>query len=219
MKRLLLAGAALLVIGSAANATPVLVFGQIGGADDIIATVNAAHTQTTITGTAVPVSVSDILGGTPAVPFNAVLNLSATSFGTAATSGGFTTQGFNGNFTVTNAAGTVNYLSGMFHDAVFGQNESLTLSASNGGGETVSLTSSVIPAADLASQQTVSLSFANVAPPRGDYRHHAVGVHLDRERRHERGGSTRTRILRPAGRRPTRPRLRGSQAQLKHTSV
>lgn len=167
MKRLLLAGAALLVIGSAANATPVLVFGQVGGADDIIATVNAAHTQTTITGTAVPVSVSDILGGSPAVPFNAVLNLSAASFGIASTVGGFTTEGFNGTFTVTNAAGTVNYLSGAFHDAVFGQNASLTLSASNGGGETVSLTSSVIPAADLASQQTVSLSFANVAPPVG----------------------------------------------------
>ena len=64
------------------------------------------------------------------------------------------------------------YLSGAFHDAVFGQNQSLTLSASNGGGESVSLTSSVIPAADLASQQTVSLSFANVAPPVG-HRHHA----------------------------------------------
>jgi PEP-CTERM motif-containing protein len=170
MKRLLAGVAIAALIGlaaSTANAAVILTFGQTGGADTITGTVNGTATATTITGTNVPVNITEILGG---VPVSAFLDLSATSVGAATTAAGFTTQAFDGTFSITSATGGggTNFLSGSFDDAVFGSGSSLTLSASNGSpGESVTFTSMAIPAKDLGDPRAVSLSFSDVHPAVG----------------------------------------------------
>jgi hypothetical protein len=147
-----------------ANAATILTFGQKGSADEVTATVNGAHTQTTITVTNGAITVDDI-DAAVSTPFSAFLNLTATSTGAAATLGGFTTQDFGGSFSITSLAGGAgkDYLSGTFTDAVFGSGTSLTLSTSDPP-NSVSFTSSVIAANQLSLPEGISLSFSNVAP-------------------------------------------------------
>src|SRR3954447_13243718 len=137
--------AALLVVGASANAAPILNFGQTGGGNTITATENGASTQTTLTGTNVPVSITQIFGNVPTIN-PAFFNLNATSTGPAGSIGAQFFQNYSGTFSVT--AGGTNYLSGTFADgALFGSGTGLTLTASNATpGESVSFTSSVIPA-------------------------------------------------------------------------
>lgn len=157
--------AAAAFIVPAANAATILVFGQKGSADEVTATVNGAHSQTTINVTNGAITVTDLADGIP-TPFSAFLDLNATSTGPAGTLGTFTTQDFSGTFSITSKAGDtgINYLSGTFSDAVFGNGNSLTLSTSNPP-NIVSFTSSVIAADQLQLPEAISLSFSNVAPP------------------------------------------------------
>ena len=159
------AAAAIAVAAPAANAALILTFGQISPLNTISATPNAGDTQTTITGSNVVVIISEIFEGNP--PIASFLNLSATSFSAATTSGGLTTQLFAGNFIISsglNGTGT-DYLSGTFTDSVFGAGTGLTLTASNANpGEMVDFSSSFIPLTELGTPDAVSLSFANVTP-------------------------------------------------------
>jgi hypothetical protein len=158
------AAAATLIVPMA-NATTILTFGQKGSADEVVAAANATDTQTTIKATNGAIEVDDI-DDAVAVPFAAFLNLTAVSTVAAAAFAGFTTQDFSGLFSITSladGAGT-NYLSGTFTDAVFGSGSSLTLSASDPP-NSVSFTSSVIPANELVLPEGISLGFSNVTPP------------------------------------------------------
>ena len=162
----LIASAALVAFSGSnrAVANQILAFGQSGQGNTVSATINGAQTQTTITASNVPVTITQFAtGGTP---ISTTFNLSATSIGTAAIVAGFTTQAFSGSFSFT--SGATNYLSGTFTDAVFGAGTSLTLSVSNAlAGESLTFTSNVLPAADLGSPRGLSLGFANVTPTVG----------------------------------------------------
>ena len=153
-----------LALPTLAHASLILDFGQIGTANTITATTNAGNTQTTITGTLVPVTITQIINDIPAAPFTAEFSITATSVGNAVSILGNDAQAFNGSFSFTNG-GATNYLSGTFSDAVFGSGTGLTLTASDANvGESVTFTSSVIPASDLLPPQSVNLSFADVSP-------------------------------------------------------
>ncbi|MBA0085594.1 MAG: PEP-CTERM sorting domain-containing protein [Acidobacteria bacterium Pan2503] len=90
------------------------------------------------------------------------MTLNAVSTGPVAVFQGFEVQSFKGTFSI--MAGSTDILSGTFSDATFGAGTSLVLSASNHvPGETLTLTSGVIPARDLGGQLAMSLSLA-IAP-------------------------------------------------------
>jgi len=154
---------ALLAVGASANAAPILSFGQTGGSNTITATENGSSTQTTLTGTNIPVAITQIFGGVPTIN-PAQFTLNATSTGPAnVTPGGVFVQTYSGTFSVT--AGTNNYLSGSFSDNLFGSGTGLTLTASNAtAGESLAFTSNVIPASALGDPLAISLGFSNVTP-------------------------------------------------------
>src|SRR3954471_22658808 len=123
------AAAAVLVVGASANAAPILSFGQTGASNTITATENGSDTQTTLTGTSIPVIITQIFGGVPTIN-PAIFNFNATSLGTATIDGsGQFSQAFSGTFSI--AVGSINYLSGSFTDALFGSGTGLTLTASD----------------------------------------------------------------------------------------
>jgi hypothetical protein len=154
--------AALALTTTAANAVPILTFGEaIAGQTPITATV--AGGVTTISTVNAQVSVTSIIGN-PILISPQFLNLTATSFGTATNVGGVVTEHFTGNFSIT--AGAQNILSGTFSDAVFGSGTALTLSASNATpGQLVTFTSNVISPSALGNPLGIALSFAGVTPP------------------------------------------------------
>lgn len=154
--------AAAVFLGAApASATVILTFGQNGTADTITGTNNGSG-STTISGTNISVSITQI-DALLLTPFNAFFTLSATSVGAASSSGGFISQDYSGTFCFTSLAGCLgtNYLSGSFTDATFGAGASLTMSGAEPPG-TVSFTSDVI--SDLDVPRGMSFSFANVNP-------------------------------------------------------
>jgi len=116
----LIAAVAALALGafaSPAKAVTILSFGQATGAGSPI-TGTANTSGTTITGTDVPVVITNIAAGTP-TPFSAFLDLSASSTPAGATSVlGAIIEHFTGSFSFnSSAAGTgTNYLSGTFQD-------------------------------------------------------------------------------------------------------
>jgi hypothetical protein len=101
-------------------------------------------------------------------PFNGVdFNLNATSVDAAQILGGAVIQHYTGTFCITSAAGCggTNILSGSFSDAAFGAlgGQGLVLNV-NSPPDTLNLSSSVIPATDLASPNSFNLTFSNVTP-------------------------------------------------------
>ena len=143
-----------------ADATVILTFGQAEDGPTITAT--AIGGATTIGGTNIPVTVSQI-DAAVLTPLAAFLTLDATSTGAAVTVGNSLLQSYAGNFSITSgldATGT-NYLSGEFTDSVFGAGAALTLSASEPW-NTVTFTSDVIT--NLESIRALSFSFADVTP-------------------------------------------------------
>jgi hypothetical protein len=146
---------------STANASLILTFGQTSSSNTVTAT-DSGGTTTTITGSDVAVSITQIQGVTP-TPTPAFLTFDLTSVGNATTVGSFVTQSFDGSFSITAGTGDTgtNYLSGTFTDAIFGENTSLTLSSSDPP-DSIAFTSSVIT--DLGNPTGISLSFANVTP-------------------------------------------------------
>ena len=112
------------------------------------------------------VDVTQILGGAPSS--GDFLDLTATSVGAASTIGASSFQHFDGSFSITSGpSGTgTNLLSGTFTDLLLGTGASAVLSV-GAPPDTGSLTSAVIPIADLALPVSISLAFANVIPPVG----------------------------------------------------
>src|SRR5579871_3058647 len=124
MKQLLLAAAAALAASAGfAQAAPIVTFGSTSNTNNITATENAAHTQTTIAGTA-PVSITQIITGA-ATPAAATLVVNATSTDAAMMAGAQIVQSYSGTFSITD--GATNYLSGSFTDALFGSGTGLTI--------------------------------------------------------------------------------------------
>jgi len=166
MKRIL--GTSLMVMALALVAVPkaeaavILVFGQTSDTNTITGTANGALTSTTIGGTNIAVSITQIENGGTNLP--AFFTLSATSI-TAATGAVVAQQDYSGTFCITSLAGClgVNYLSGSFTDVTFG--------LISGGGLTmvsaqpptlVSFTSDI--ATSLGLGRAVAFSFTNVSP-------------------------------------------------------
>jgi hypothetical protein len=167
-----LLGAGLLVLAlsmSSAQAGTVLVFGQTGTSNQFTATndglmgvaggttLSAVDIGVTITGIA---NIVPLPGSSP----GAFFNLNASSISNASMDpSGFVTQDFDGSFSITSLAGGggTNYLSGTFHDAVFGNGTGLVLTSSGPSG-VPTLTSDVIGA--LSQMRAISLSFSNVIP-------------------------------------------------------
>jgi PEP-CTERM motif len=176
MRNFLIAATALagLALAIPAHADEIiLTFGQMDPGKPITGTVSGSPASaTTISGTAIPVTITELFN---LPPENAFFTLMANSVG-AATSiilpgtppTTFVTQPFSGTFsfnTLASGLGT-NILSGTFSDATFGSGTSLTLSVSDEtAGESVTFASSVLPAADLMAPQGISLSFVGVSPP------------------------------------------------------
>jgi hypothetical protein len=119
MKKYLLATAAaavLLALTPAANADPILIFGQTATTNTITGTGGLGGT--TFSGTNVAVSISEIAA--PLVtPISAFLDITASNISGAATAGGAIVQHFAGSFSFNSLANNtgVNYLSGTFTDA------------------------------------------------------------------------------------------------------
>jgi hypothetical protein len=163
MRRLLLASAAVLGLSVSANATQIIAFGQTSGANTLTATANGAGTATTLS-TDTAISITQLFGNAPTSGF---LDLNATSIDAAQGIGPALLQHYSGTFAITSLAGGAgtNFLSGTFSDAAFGlaTGEQLSINVANPP-DTLSLTSSVIPLADLAAPNTFTLSLSNLAP-------------------------------------------------------
>jgi hypothetical protein len=164
MKLLTLAAAAALIAAApAAHAANIITWA--GPGTDTVSGVNNGAGSTTISSTDANVTVGSIAGG-PATPFDAFLNLTATSIDAAQDlGGGSVLQHYSGSFTITSGAGGAgtNFLSGSFTDAALGAGAALTLSASEPP-ESVTFTSDTISAADLSLPRGIAFSFTNVTP-------------------------------------------------------
>ena len=154
-----LAVALSLPVVGAAHAAIILTFGQTAGTP-ITATPNGAGTQTTITASDAPVSITQIENGAPAAAFFD-LNIASVDPVTPLGGGGF--QHYSGTFSITAGLGATgtNYLSGTFSDVVLGTGPSATLTV-GAPPDSISLTSDVITS--LITPAAVSLSFAGVSP-------------------------------------------------------
>ena len=161
MKQLLLAAvaAAAFAIPTLAHADEILNFNQTSSARDATLSVNAAHTQTTLTVSSIPISITELFGGAAEA---ASFSLTATSTGVATDLGGGNfTEHFNGMFSI--LAGAVNVLSGTFTDLALGVGAALGLNASDPP-DTITFTSDVIPASEFGSPRAVSFELTNVSP-------------------------------------------------------
>jgi hypothetical protein len=145
-----------------ASALTILTFTQLGIGTPITATANGAQTQTTISGTDIPIFIGGIENGAPTAAF---LTLSATSTNAATLDAGDVTQNYSGTFTITSALGGAgtNFLSGSFTDSVFGAagGTGLTMTAADPP-DSVSFTSDVITS--LLDPTSINLAFSNVTP-------------------------------------------------------
>jgi hypothetical protein len=155
------------------KADTILVFGQVGTANDFSATNNGStgvNGGTTLSASNVEVIITAI-DAPPSIPLVAYFDLNATSSTNAFLDGsGHIEQEYTGTFSITsgqNDTGT-DYLSGAFQAAltsggatILGAGNSLTLSASTPGGVT-SFSSSDISL--LGPSRAISLSFSNVEP-------------------------------------------------------
>ena len=154
--------AAAVLLGAApANATIILTFGQAEGGNPITGTNNGSGT-TTISGTDVPITISQIDAANP-TPIAAFFTLDATSVAPATMQGVFVIQPYSGSFSIFSGMGGTgtNYLSGTFTDATFGAGASLTMSAAQPP-QTLVFSSDVISPLDIG--RGMALSFANVTP-------------------------------------------------------
>jgi hypothetical protein len=159
MRLILLATIAALALAAApAHALPIVQFSQTSNADTITATDNGA--STTISGSNVAVNVSQDIGGYLG---SALLDLTATSVDTAVAAGSAVIQHFSGSFQLLEPGGAANILSGSFTDAAIGAGPALGL-VIGAPPDALSLTSSIIPAADLVPPLGLSFSFTNVSP-------------------------------------------------------
>jgi hypothetical protein len=154
---------------SSADAGTILVFGQSGITSQFTATNNGSSGVaggTTLSAVDIAVTITGIASVVP-MPASfptAFFSLSAQSVSDATLSGsGEITQEFSGAFWITSLAGGggTNYLSGTFHDAVFGSGTGLGMTASGSLG-VPTFSSDVIGL--LSQTRGLSLSFGDVTP-------------------------------------------------------
>jgi hypothetical protein len=159
MRTALLAATVIGLAAMPAQGAVILTFGQTAGTP-ITATANLLGTQTTITATDAPVSITEILGGVPSAAF---FDLNITSVDVAQPIGGGGSQHYSGSFSITSGAGDTgtNFLSGTFADIVLGVGPSGVLAA-GAPPDTIAFTSDVI--SPLAPPSAIALSFANLTP-------------------------------------------------------
>lgn len=166
LRTILLAGVTLMGFGAAeANAANIAAFSQTSGSNTVVATVNGADTQTTLTITDASISIGQFLTN-PVLP-PAEFSLSATSIDAAQTIAGAVVQHYSGTFCITSGPGCTgtNLLSGTFTDAAFGGlgGPGLVVNVNNPP-DTLTLTSSILPPADLNPPSSFSLGFTNLTP-------------------------------------------------------
>lgn len=164
MKSLTLA-ALLCLTAAPAWAGNIVTFAQTSGVNTLTATVNGADTQTTLTVTDAAVTIGSLVSGPP--PATVFLDFSAHSIDPAATLGSAVIQHYSGSFCLSSGTGCtgVDVLSGTFTDAAFGGlgGPGLTVNV-NDPPDTLSLSSSLIPVADLVPPTAFSLGFTNLDP-------------------------------------------------------
>jgi hypothetical protein len=166
MKAALLASAALLAASSSAFAGANLItFAQTSNTNQVVATTNGADTQTTLTVNNAAVSIGQFIAGAP--PATSFLDLNASSIDPATTVLSAVIQHYSGSFCITSAVGCggTNILSGTFSDAAFGAlgGPGLVVNV-NSPPDTLALSSSLIPASELASPSAFGLTFTNLSP-------------------------------------------------------
>jgi hypothetical protein len=149
---------------ASAQANVVITFGQTSGSNTLTATPNGTDTATSLSAQNVTINVSQCIAG-PGCLGAEFLDITATSTDQAQQVGTAVTQHYNGSFEITSLpSGGVNILSGTFTDAVFGSGPQLTL-AVGAPPDTLTLSSDIIPAADLAQPNAIGFTFTNVSPP------------------------------------------------------
>lgn len=164
MLKLVLGLIAAAVFAFSANANQIAAFGQSSNSNTVTATANGTDTATTISVVDANIGITQLFANSPV---GALFGLSATSTDAVQTIGSALLQHYNGSFCLTSAAGCggINYLSGVFTDAAFGLNGGAQLSVNVANPpDTLTLTSSVIPAIDLIPPSSFTLSFSNVTP-------------------------------------------------------
>ena len=164
MKRALLAGTflALSALSGTANADEILAFGQ-NGTTNTVTIADTGGLSTTLTASNIPSGITALFGGgTPAAFFD----LNAHSVGAATPLGAGFQQNFAGTFSITSlmGGGGINYLSGSFTDLAFGVN-TILLVGSRDPPDHLTVTSDVIPAAELGTPRGVAFSLSNFNPP------------------------------------------------------
>ena len=172
MRTALLAGIASICLSFAAHATQIISFGQTSGSNTVVATDNG--TTTTIGISNAGVLIDQLFGAVTPPAIAATMNLTATSIDAALSIGNAFLQHYAGSFSILGAGG-VNELSGTFSDAAFGTSTGSQLSINVAAPpDTLTLSSDVIPAADLVLPGSFTLAMSNIpAPPNGP------GLHLD----------------------------------------
>ncbi|HTI78920.1 MAG TPA: PEP-CTERM sorting domain-containing protein [Acetobacteraceae bacterium] len=171
MRNLLLAATAIAAVAAAplANATQIISFGQTSPLNTLVATTNVGNTQTTIT-TINPlganVLISQLFGVVTPPAIAAIFTLNAHSTDAATTIGPAILQHYSGTFCVAsgaNCSGTID-LQGSFTDAAFGLTGGSQLSVNVANPpDALLLSSSIIPAADLAAPSSWTLSMSNLS--------------------------------------------------------
>ena len=166
MRTALLAGIASICLSFSAHATQITAFGQTSQTNTITATDNGTTSTTIVTnGTGADVLIDQLFGVTTPPAIAGFFSLTATSIDAAVTGFGAIIQHYAGSFCLTSAAscGGTNELSGTFSDAAFGLNGGTQLSINIANPpDTLNLTSSVIPAADLVAPSSFTLSMSNL---------------------------------------------------------
>ena len=150
---------------SALAGANLITFSQVSNTNQVVATTNIADTVTTLTVNDAAVSIGQFIAGAP--PATSFLDLHTSSIDPAATLGAAVIQHYSGSFCITSAVacGGTNILSGTFSDAAFGAlgGPGLVVNV-NSPPDTLALTSSLIPASELASPSAFGLTFTNLSP-------------------------------------------------------
>ena len=166
MRNIMLAGTAIVALAfsfSHANATQIISFGQQSPTNTVIATDNGTVTDISISGAAV--LIDQLLGAVTPPAIAATMTLAAHSIDAVTTVGAALLQHYAGTFSIIGAGG-VDELSGSFSDAAFGARTGSQLSINIASPpDTLTLSSDVIPAADLLPPSSFTLSMSNIPKP------------------------------------------------------
>jgi hypothetical protein len=168
---LLGACAALALFSGEATATQIISFGQTSGANTVTGVANAGGTSTTITITDAVVLIDQLFNVVTPPGIPAFVDLSATSTDFAATVGPAIVQHYNGTFCISSGAGctgTIDLQGVSFADAAFGDagGSQLSLNVADPP-DVLTLSSDLIPLADLTTPTSFTLSMSNISTPPG----------------------------------------------------